>query len=61
MDSKKVNTLIDRIERDLRKLAELTDVYHISAVLIGDTFMLDDYANLDNQKFSVFRVEANNE
>lgn len=52
----RVEKIIDRIEGDLRKLADLTNVYHISAVLIGDSFMIDDYQNLGCQKFSVFRT-----
>lgn len=51
----RVEKTIDRIEAELRKLEELTNVYHISAVLIGDSFMIDDYQNLGCQKFSVFR------
>ena len=51
----RVTRSIDRIEEELRKLAKATGVYHISAVLIGDSFMIDDYANLGCQKFSVFR------
>lgn len=52
---------IDRIEADLRKLSKLTGSDHINAVLVNGAFMLDDYTDLPDQKFSVFRREGNDE
>lgn len=57
MAKKRVTTIIDRIEADFRKLAKVTGVNHISAALIDGSFMIDDYANLGNQKFSEYRPE----
>lgn len=57
MANEKVTRLIDRIEKAMRELAEATGVKHISAVIIDDAFMIDDYENIKKQKFSEFRED----
>lgn len=61
MDNENALELIQSIEAAFRELAEVTGVDHISAFLIGGNFNIDDYTDLDNQKFSYFRKEVNNE
>lgn len=61
MDNEKVLELIDTIEAAIRELAEVTGADHISAFLFKGRFNIDDYTDLENQKFSVFRKGANNE
>lgn len=61
MDNERATELINSIEANLRELAEVTGADHISAFIINGNFNIDDYTDLENQKFSVFRKAANNE
>lgn len=61
MDNKKALKLIDSIEASFRELSKVTGADHISAFLLNGKFNMEDYTDLENQKFSIFRKEANNE
>lgn len=59
--SEKEWKIISRIEKEMRKLAEETGVDHISCFLINGNFNIEDYTDIDNQKFSYFNGGLDNE
>lgn len=54
MNNKKVLKLVDRIEADLRQLAEITGSDYISAFIVDGAFNMDN-GNTGNDGLDVFR------
>ena len=61
MNNKKVISLVNRIEADLRKLAELTGEEHISAFVVDNNFILTSFKNEHGQTTLDFYREGGGE